>query len=152
MYRCLTFILLSALAMNTTQAQETPHTPATGSAERTAVLDAARQPVEKMLGKQVILEVDHLNVLKNWAYLEATMRGSGGQPISYADTSFQQAAENGGKSDVYMALLERHGDVWKVKDDAIGPTDVAWAVWPGQYGAPDAIFPYPPGQAPQENP
>lgn len=150
MYQCLTFILLSALTMHTTQARQTPHTPATGSAERSAILDAARGPVEKVLGKQVVFEVDHLNVLNGWAYLEASMQGPGGQPISYADTSFQHAAELGGKSNLYMALLQRHGDTWKVTVDAVGPTDVAWAVWPAQYGAPEAIFPYPQGRRPQE--
>lgn len=141
-YRCLAFILLSALAMNAT-AGETPHTPATGSAERTAILDAARTPAQQALGKQVVFAVRHLSVMQGWAYLEASMQGPGGQPISYADTPFHEAAAHGGKSNVYMALLQRDGDTWRVKDDRIGPTDVAWAVWPEQYGAPRAIFPFP---------
>lgn len=143
MYRCLAFTLLSILAMNTTRAQETPHTPATGSAERSAILDAAREPAEKALDKKVVFRVSRLSVLKGWAYLEASMQGPGGQPISYADTSFQQAAEQGGKSDLYMALLQYSGDAWQVKAYRVGPTDVSWAVWPEQYGAPRAIFPFP---------
>lgn len=136
--------------MNTTHAQETPHTPATGTTERTAILDAARAPAEKALGRKVVFRVNRLSVLKGWAYLEASMQGPDGQPISYADTSFQQAAEHGRKSDLYMALLQQNGDTWQVKDYRVGPTDVAWATWPGQYGAPRVIFPFPEAASPTD--
>lgn len=140
-YRFLAIALLSVITMNVSHAGETSQTPAAGSGERSTILDAARAPVEKELGKPVLFVVRQLQVLNGWAFLHAAMQGPGGQPISYADTRFQQAAEHGAKSDKYMALLKQDHGHWQVQAFSIGPTDVAWAAWSEQYGAPKAIFP-----------
>lgn len=132
--------LMMVAAMTNASAQEQPQTPQPGSPERAAILDAARAPAQKELGKPVQFVVKQVNVLNHWAFLYATMQGPGGRPISYADTPFAQAAEHGGKSDDYLALLQLQDGKWQVRADSIGPTDVAWAAWPEQYGAPQALF------------
>lgn len=134
------FSLMMVLAMTNATAQEQPQTPQPGSPERAAILDAARAPVQKALGKPVQFVVKQLNVLNHWAFVYATMQGPGGTPIDYAGTPFAQAAEHGAKSDDYLALLRMRDGKWQVLADSIGPTDVAWATWPEQYGAPQALF------------
>lgn len=124
-----------------TTAQDMPHTPAPGSAERTAILDAAHAAVEQELGKSAALDPGHLNVLGDWAFIQATMQGKGGQPINYADTRFREAAAHGARSDVCMILLRRTGDTWTVETASIGPTDLAWADWSDRHGVPAALFP-----------
>lgn len=141
-------LAMMVFAMTQANAQNAPQTPPPGSQERAVLLDTARAPVQKELGKPVQFVVKRLSVLDGWAYLYATMQSPGGQPVSYVGTPFAQAAEHGAKSDDYLALLRLEDGKWQVRADAIGPTDVAWAAWPEQYGAPQALF----GPIPDVNP
>jgi hypothetical protein len=122
------------------QAQEKPHSPATGSAERTAILDAARQPAVNELGKPVQFVVKQIDVLDGWAFLHARMQSPGGQTIDYAGTRYAEADAHGHKSSSYAALLKRQGDAWNVVAYSVGPTDVAWIGWAQEYGAPAVLF------------
>jgi len=134
-------LLASVLGMSTpSQAQEKPHSPATGSAERVAILDAARKPVADELGKPVQFVVKQIDVQGSWAFLHARMQSPGGQTIDYADTRYADAAAHGHKSSSYAALLQRQGESWSVLAYSVGPTDVAWIGWAQQYGAPPALF------------
>ncbi|QJU59883.1 hypothetical protein HL653_20960 [Sphingomonas sp. AP4-R1] len=109
-------------------------------AVRTALLDAARAPVAQALGKPVLFKVRQLRAAGRWAFLLADMEERDGKPLSYAGTSRAEAATHGMVSRAYAALLRRDGESWRVIDSAIGPTDVAWATWPADHGAPDALF------------
>ena len=51
------------------QLQTHAYTPAKGSSERKAILDAARAPIEKMLSRKVVLVVHYLKVHEGWAWL-----------------------------------------------------------------------------------
>jgi hypothetical protein len=133
-------LLTSLIAMNANYAQGAVQTPAAGSAERKALLDTVRPPLEKRLHQPVMFVVDHLRVAGDWAFLEAQMQSAGGKSLSYAGTEFEEAAKAGVKSDIYAALLQRNGTQWTVKAEAIGPTDVAWANWSQAYGAPESVF------------
>lgn len=53
-----------------------PHVPEKGSAERKAILDALRVPVEKQLKQPVIFKIDHLKVQNNWAFLTGRPQNS----------------------------------------------------------------------------
>ena len=133
-------LLTSLIAMNANHAQSAAQTPAAGSAERKALLDTVRAPLEKRLHQPVMFVVDQLRVAGDWAFVEAQMQNAGGKTLSYAGTEFEAAAQAGVKSDIYAALLQRHGAQWTVKAEAIGPTDVAWATWAQTYGAPASVF------------
>jgi hypothetical protein len=135
----LAFLLLSLIAMNATSAQSV-HTPEAGSQERATLLDAARAPLEKRLGRPVAFAVDQLDIAGDWAFLRAHMQGAGGRPLDFAGTPFQQAAEAGFMSRVYAALLQRQHGHWTIRAEAVGPTDVAWTNWAHDYGAPAALF------------
>lgn len=135
-----TTLLMSVTAMNANHAQSAVQSPAAGSAERKVLLDAARTPLEQRLHQPVLFVVDQLNTSGDWAFLQAHMQGAGGKPLDYAGTEYAEAAQAGMKSRIYAALLQRSGQQWAVKAEAIGPTDVAWENWATQYGAPAAII------------
>ena len=124
--------LVTALAATAAQLPE---------GERTAILDAARAPVVKRLGKPVKFVVRRLERQGDWAFLIAAMQDESGRPISYVGTPLASAEGEGMVSKDYAALLRRSGGQWRVVDDALGPTDVAWADWPEKHGAPRALFP-----------
>lgn len=135
------FFFILILTMTQSQAQPMPQTPAPGSAMRSQILAAARTPTVEALGKEVVFQVKHLSVLDGWAFLQSTLQQPGGAPLDYSGTPFAEAAEHGVVSDVYVALLQQEGGGWQVRAEALGPTDLAWAGWDAQYGAPAAIFP-----------
>jgi hypothetical protein len=107
---------------------------------RAALLDAARAPVTKELGKAPKFRVDQLHREGDWAFLLATMQDAKGKPFDYHGTALAEAAEQGVVSRTYAALLRRGAGGWEVVAKAIGPSDVAWEGWSKQYGAPAALF------------
>lgn len=109
--------------------------------DRAAILDAARAPVVKRLGKPVKFLVRRLERQGDWAFLIAAMQDEAGRPISYAGTPLASAEAEGMVSKDYAALLRLSGGRWVVVDHAVGPTDVAWEGWAEKYGAPAALFP-----------
>ncbi|KRE99998.1 hypothetical protein ASG87_13505 [Frateuria sp. Soil773] len=127
--------------MTATPAGDAAHVPPPGSPERAAILDAARVPVARELGRPVRFVVKRLQVLDGWAFLHASMLGAGGQPVDYRGTRYQEAAARGHKSDRYAALLRQRQGAWQVLAYSVGPTDMAWADWNTRYAAPVALFP-----------
>jgi hypothetical protein len=69
------------------------------------------------------------------------MEDSSGRPISYVGTALASAEAEGAVSKDYVALLRLSGGNWRIVDNAVGPTDVAWADWPSKHGAPQSLFP-----------
>lgn len=136
-------LILSASLMTAIQAQEAPRTPATNSPERQAILKSSLAEVVRALGKPAQLDVASLRVSGEWAFLYAAIQTPGGQPIDYKDTPFAEEAEAGMKSRKYAALLRGRASEWQLVASALGPTDVAWAPWASEYGAPAAIFEIP---------
>lgn len=110
------------------------------SAERDAILDAARIPVVEELGKPPVFVVRQLNRDGEWAFLFADMQQQGGTPYDYGGTRKAEAARQGLVSHSYAALLRKGESGWRVVEAAIGPTDAAWEGWAAKYGAPAALF------------
>lgn len=109
--------------------------------ERAVILEAARAPAAKRLGKPVRFKVRTLARDGDWAFLVAAMEDSSGRPISYVGTALASAEAEGAVSKDYVALLRLSGGGWRIVDNAVGPTDVAWADWPSKHGAPQSLFP-----------
>lgn len=130
-----------AFAMNHAAAQ-TATTPAPGSPERIAILDAARAPAQQDLGKPVRFTVHALNQAGEWAFVYADMKDAAGEPIDYAGTPYESVALQGGRSKTYVALLQRQGGAWHVLRHDTGPTDAAWLGW-GDAGAPASVYALP---------
>ena len=116
------------------------HTPATGTAERKAILDALRVPVEKELNQSVVFVIDTLKVKNDFAFVLGQTVQPSGAPIDYSKTPYLQDVQAGAFSDEAIGLLHWDGG-WKVLIYNVGATDVAWLDWGQQYGAPQAIFP-----------
>lgn len=110
------------------------------TADRTAILDAARIPVAEELGKPPVFIVRQLNREGEWAFMFADMQQQGGQPFDYSGTRKAEAARRGLVSKSYAALLRKTDRGWRVVEAAIGPTDVAWEGWPAKYGVPGTLF------------
>ncbi|MDV3455954.1 hypothetical protein RZN05_03095 [Sphingomonas sp. HF-S4] len=107
---------------------------------RTALIEAARAPAAKELGKAPKFKVDSLRHEDDWAFLLATMQEADGKPFDYRGTPLAEAAGEGFVSRTYAALLRKRGAGWEVVANAIGPSDVAWEGWAKQYGAPAGLF------------
>jgi hypothetical protein len=137
------FLLLTALfiftAAGAASAQEA-HTPAPGSAERRAIADALRAPVEKELRQKVVFKIDHLKVSGGWAFLRGVPQRSGGGKVDYGATRYRQSIEDGVFDDWICALLRRRAGKWQVVRYVIGATDVVYEGWDEEYKAPAAIF------------
>ncbi|WP_313537630.1 hypothetical protein [Sphingomonas sp.] len=109
-------------------------------ADRAAILDAAHHAIARRIGKTPRLLVRTLGHQGEWVFLVATMQDAAGRPISYAGTPLASAAAEGMISKDYVALFRRSGAGWRVIEEALGPTDVAWSGWAEKHGAPKAIF------------
>ncbi|HET9786538.1 MAG TPA: hypothetical protein VFP47_05370 [Pyrinomonadaceae bacterium] len=118
----------------------TPHVPEKGSAERKAILDALRVPVEKQLKQPVVFKIDHLKVQNHWAFLTGRPQNSDGSAIDYTNTVYQEAVDSGAFDDGIVALLRRTGVKWTVVQYVIGATDVPYENWDKKYRAPKGIF------------
>lgn len=132
--------LLSLIAMDTSYAQGAAHTPVAGSSERSEILEAARLPLQQKLGQPVQFVVETLKVDGDWGFLFARMQGESGGDIDYSRTSLAGAAEQGYVSQQFAGLMHRQNDGWVVWAEATGPTDMAWANWAQEFGAPQTIF------------
>jgi hypothetical protein len=117
-----------------------PYTPARGSAERKAIIDALRIPVEKQLKQPVIFRIDQLRVQKGWAFLQGMPQTPDGGEIDYTGTVYQEAIEEGAFDGGVFALLRNEKGKWRVVQYVIGATDVPYVDWDKEYGAPRAIF------------
>jgi hypothetical protein len=118
------------------------HTPEKGSAERKAILDALRLPVEKELKQKIAFNVEHFKVSGNWAFLAGTPQNENGGRPNYRNTPYRDAVDAGAFDNNFFALLKKTGGRWRVVTHAIGCTDVCYLTWPKDHKAPKAIFPY----------
>ena len=120
--------------------QEEPYTPAPRTAERKAIADALRVPVEKEMKKSVVFKIDHLKVQGGWAFLRGVPQRPDGKPMDYSSTSYRRQKELGMFDDQISALLQKKGEKWVVVTYNIGATDVVYLDWAEKYKAPPAIF------------
>lgn len=130
MIRSLSFAV-AVLVAGAAQAQPI-HTPAPGSAERRAILDAIRPGVEADLGPPVEFMVEEMRVSGTWAFVHAEPQRPGGGRIAAPRDDFRDG-------NTTYAVLRRHGGRWRPLMVAVGPTDVAWVVYcdeapPGLFG------------------
>ncbi|WP_181776790.1 hypothetical protein [Amycolatopsis pittospori] len=134
--------------MYTPSARSFPQSLNPGDPVRDAVLQAAFARLEDAFDDRVRVEVERLDRIGPWVFLQGTMRGTEiGRPY-YAGTGWEARRADGVMSDVYVALLKKVDEravdndarSWRLADHAIGPTDVAWLTWPDEHEAPRALF------------
>lgn len=118
------------------------YTPARGSAERKAILDALRIPVERDLKQRIVFNTDNFSVTGTWAFVGGDPQTpSGGRP-NYRNTRYWAAVRDDMFDNNFFGLLRKTGGKWRVVTYAIGCTDVCYADWWRTYRAPKALFPY----------
>lgn len=131
-----TLVLLFALLAHGQQV----YTPERGSAERTAILNALRVPVEKSLKQKIVFVTDNFNVQGSWAFVSGRPTTPSGENPNLKGTAWD------GSEDLFdnnfFGLLKKTRGKWKVVTHALGCTDVCYADWWRRYKAPKAIFPY----------
>lgn len=120
-------------------------TPAAGSPERTAILNAVRGIAVAELGGPVEFVVQTIRVLGEWAFVEVRPQRPGGGPIFYVYTRYQAAWDAGALDATAIALLRDTPAGWLVYEYSFGATDVAWLPWVGRYPVPVEVFPFDPG-------
>ena len=115
-------------------------TPQRGSAERSAILDAVRVPVEKDLGPRVVFVIRTLRMGEGWAFLSAEPQRPSGAPIDYRLTPYADDVAADMFGGEVAALLQWQDGAWVVRALSIGHTDVVWDTWDQDFGAPRALF------------
>jgi hypothetical protein len=116
-------------------------TPKQGSAERKAVLDAARVPVEKDLGQAIVFQVTSLRVTPDWAFVYGVPKRPDGKAIDYSKSIYAQDAKDGSFSEEAAVLLARQGAGWRLVTYSVGFGDVVWDSWDEEFGAPAWLWP-----------
>jgi hypothetical protein len=133
----------SASASGGMSASPKLHTPAAGTPERKAILDALRVKMQSDLGQKVIFNVDHLAVKDGFAFVKADPRTPAGGKIDYRKTRYKKLVEQGVfDGGGVIALLRLKQGEWKIVRVVVGPTDVPYGRWWSEFGAPKAIFDY----------
>lgn len=115
-------------------------TPERGSAERSAILDAVRVPVEKELGPRVVFVVRTLRMGEGWAFLSAEPQRPSGAPIDYRLTPYAEDVAADVFGGEVAALLRWEDGAWVLRAYSLGHTDVVWDTWDQDFGAPRALF------------
>jgi hypothetical protein len=118
------------------------YTPEKGSAERAAILNALRVPVERELKQKIQFAVTNFKVQGNWAFLDGAPQNLSGDSPNYENTVYGEAIEAGMFDNNFFALLRKSNGKWRVVKYQIGCTDVCALDWATQYKAPKAVFPY----------
>jgi hypothetical protein len=118
------------------------YTPEKGSAERKAILDALRVPVERELKQPIVFVSDNFKVQGAWAFVSGTPQKPNGDVPNYKGTKYAEAENDGAFDNNFFALLKKTAGKWRVTTYAIGCTDVCYTDWWRRFRAPKAIFPY----------
>jgi hypothetical protein len=137
-FLCVTLLAIALLALQA-DAQRV-YTPERGSAERTAILNALRVPVERDLKQKIVFVTDTFNVQGSWAFVSGVPQTPDGDAPSLNGTKFEGEADFWDNN--FFGLLRKTSGKWRVTTYALGCTDVCYADWWRRYRAPKAIFPY----------
>lgn len=141
------FITLPSPSLAWSQARPAPEaTPSArdlgvGDPLRPVILNALRPAIVADLGQPVKFVVQTLRTQGDWAWVVARPQRPDGREIDFRTTRHRERIEQGVfDGPVLYALMQRREQRWTVVDFVIGPTDVTWAGWPEEYGAPAAML------------
>ena len=112
-------IAVLAFSLNAFGQSSTPdelHTPAKGSAERKAILDAVRDAYKEGADHPAEFKVNYLKVHNGWAWINVTPLDANGKPV--ADPAPLLFNNDNGKW-----MMKDWNDVPTDPDDQVGPHD-----------------------------
>jgi hypothetical protein len=112
-----------------------------GDPHRRVLMDALRPVIERDLEQKVKFLVRTLWRQDRWAFAHVMPQTVAGGAIDFRRTHHADRVAAGifDGPDIY-ALLEMRDGQWVVRDFVVGPTDVTYAGWPDDYGAPATLF------------
>lgn len=113
-----------AAALTASSAPAWGSTPAPGSVDRKAILNAIRPAVEAALGPNVEFVVEEMQVGDGWAFVQAEPQRRGGGHIDRKRYFHADEWEHMDGLTVTAVLQYRYGH-WNLVEKAIGATD-AW--------------------------
>ena len=116
-------IVAFLFSLGVTSAQQI-YSPARGTVERKAILNAIRPMMEARLGAPVEFVVNRMKVYQDWAWVVVEPQRPGGAPIDTKAPGVSIWDDDGGLT-TYVLLRQAYGQ-WNLIDHAIGPTDVFW--------------------------
>jgi hypothetical protein len=116
------------------------YTPPAGSAERKAIMDALRVPIQRELKQSIVFKVDTLNVSGEWAFLRGMPQRPNGSRVNFRITRYREAQRLGMFDEGVTGLLRKRGGRWRVVTYNIGATDVAWDDWDKRFGVPRRVM------------
>jgi hypothetical protein len=109
-------------------------------AERKSILDVLRKPVEDNLRQQVEFVITKLRVCwsgrPSWVFVDAKPQRPGGGPLNWQAAGYEDCS----RTVQGLLKIPSVGAGWQVVEAAICPTDVPWAAWTNEYGAPEELF------------
>jgi hypothetical protein len=115
------------------------YTPPAGSAERKAIMDVLRIPVEADLRQKVIFRVQHLKIVGPWALARVVPVRPDGSEIDYSRTRYREDMEEGAFDGEGEALLRNDGGAWRLLEWRFGASDTEVPIWLEKYRAPPAL-------------
>jgi len=138
MTKLLATIAFAMTVMTTTALAAEVHEPAKGSAERKAILNAIRPAIEAQMRGPVEFQISVMRSDGEWAFVDANPQRPDGGEIDPETTAFVGRSDSMDGLTTY-ALVRFADGRWNHVDDIIGPTDVAYMIWPDQYQVPKAV-------------
>lgn len=100
-----------------------------GSELRDHLFTLARATVEEKAGRPVLF-AGSLKELDGWAFFNGGIVDKSGQAIRVG----------GAESSDTVILWKKSGGAWELVTSAVGITDVYYAGWPDEYGAPNELL------------
>jgi hypothetical protein len=94
------------------------HSPAKGTSERKALMDALRQDYKKNTGDDVTFLVNYIKVHNGWAWIDVTPLGADGKPVAEGGPSLLHL-EKGGWEVIDLSTIPED------PDDPMGPMDAS---------------------------
>ena len=139
-HRKLAVVLCCSLFAAANLFAQSARTPAPGTEERAAIMDALRIPAEKDLKQRVIFKVDRLRVAGDWAFARVSPTKPNGDEIDFSKTKYRKLIDLGAFDPQGEALLQLEDDGWKVVEWTFGSTDVPSAEWEEKYDLPKSLL------------
>jgi len=134
------FPTVALVLFSVAAAGQSVYTPEKGSAERAAILNVLRVPVERDLKQKIAFVTDNFKVQGNWAFVSGDPQTPSGAKPNLKGTEWEGAEDIFDNN--FFGLLRKSGGKWKVVAYALGCTDVCYADWWRRHKAPKSIFPY----------
>jgi hypothetical protein len=112
-------LTLATASIATAQTGDPNSNPGRGTAQRTAIMNAARPAAEAEFGRPVEFVVSCVQVERGWAVLMATPQRPGGRAIPAPRSDFRDG-------NTVTAVLRFQNGRWRLMDHRIGATDMWW--------------------------